>query len=229
MFARFVTVSMLGALTALGTVEATGIDASFDASFGLSIGSSSCQNGYFWYDRLSCCLKNGGESTTPPSGSSCPSNFYWHTTENCCVPTSSDPIQQMPSSCPDLSIWDILTWSCKPLSPPTPTTCGSGFWWGALNTCVSIGGTGYTPPSGYSCPDEWTLHPAVTTGSGTLENNAASQAEAEAILPLRTILVTTVANVMSRYTNALRFALAPMRLAPSLVRLSMNALTLVQS
>ncbi|KAG9079261.1 hypothetical protein FS749_008662 [Ceratobasidium sp. UAMH 11750] len=146
MFTRFTALSVLGALATLGTAE---------ASLSTRNSSKSCQNNYFWYDRLGCCLKNGGESTTPPSGSSCPSNLYWHTTEKCCVPKSSDTSKQIPSSCPNGSNWDTLTWCCKSSTPPSTTTCGAGFWWGALNMCVSIGGTGDKPPSGYSCPDSW--------------------------------------------------------------------------
>ncbi|KAG8754205.1 hypothetical protein FRC12_011271, partial [Ceratobasidium sp. 428] len=128
MFTRFAATSLLGALITLGTVE---------ASLTTRSSSKTCQNNYFWTD------------------SSCPSNFYWHTTEKCCVPKSSSPTQQIPSSCPQDHSWDILTWCCKPSTPPSTTTCGAGFWWGALNMCISVGGTGDKPPSGYSCPDSW--------------------------------------------------------------------------
>jgi len=145
MFSRStIAASVLGALATLGSAEAS-----------LSPRTSKqCQSNYFWYDRLNCCLKNGGESTTSPSGSSCPSNFYWHTTEKCCVPKSSNTVQQVPSGCPNGYSWNILTWSCKS-STPSATTCGTGFWWQALGSCVSLGNTGSSVPSGYSCPSNW--------------------------------------------------------------------------
>lgn len=140
-----VATSILAALATFGSAEASLTPRN----------SQQCQNNYFWYDRLSCCLKNGGESSSAPSGSSCPSNFYWHNTENCCVPKSSDATQQMPSSCPNGYAWNTLTWSCRSTAVPTTTTCGTGFWWSALNMCVSLGNTNANVPSGYSCPDNW--------------------------------------------------------------------------
>ncbi|CAE6394416.1 unnamed protein product [Rhizoctonia solani] len=137
--------SVLGALAAFGVAEATYSNS----------GSSSCQSGYFWYDRLSCCAKNGGESNTPPSGSSCPDNFYWHTDEKCCVPKSSDTSKQIPSTCPSGSTWSSVSWCCKSNNTPSSTSCGSGFWWSPLNICLSIGVGIDTPPSGYSCPSNW--------------------------------------------------------------------------
>lgn len=147
-FTAATAVSALGALSAFGTVEA-------------SLGSrgnskSSCQSGYFWYDRLSCCLKTGGETTTAPSGSSCPSNLYWHTTEKCCVPKSSDVNQQVPSSCPSGSSWNNISWCCKSTTTSSSTSCSkNNFYWAALNTCVSTGSSNENPPSGYSCPSNW--------------------------------------------------------------------------
>ncbi|CAE6433938.1 unnamed protein product [Rhizoctonia solani] len=142
--------SVLGAITTFGVAEAT-----YSNSYSGSSVSKSCESGYFWYDRLSCCAKNGGESNTPPSGSSCPDNFYWHTDEKCCVPKSSDTSQQIPSTCPSGSTWSSVSWCCKSNNTPSSTSCGSGFWWSPLNICLSIGVGTDSPPSGYSCPSNW--------------------------------------------------------------------------
>ncbi|CAE6423051.1 unnamed protein product [Rhizoctonia solani] len=152
-FTPAAAVSVIGALSAFGIAEATYSNSNSN-SYSNSA-SKSCQNNYFWYDRLGCCLKSGGETTTPPSGNSCPDNFYWHTSEKCCVPKSSDTTKQIPSSCPSGSSWNSLSWCCKSTTTPSSTSCGSGFWWSPLNICLTIGTGHDSPPSGYSCPSNW--------------------------------------------------------------------------
>ncbi|KAF8754262.1 hypothetical protein RHS01_06421 [Rhizoctonia solani] len=193
--------SVLGAITTFGVAEAT-----YSNSYSGSSVSKSCESGYFWYDRLSCCAKNGGESNTPPSGSSCPDNFYWHTDEKCCVPKSSDTSQQIPST----------------------TSCGSGFWWSPLNICLSIGVGTDSPPSGYSCPATGVgfraslaasltspiplllLLRAATAGAGTQESSAAFQARTPQPHPMRpgpmegnVILLCTSVRASARPTSSL--------------------------
>ncbi|KAB5595735.1 Protein priA [Ceratobasidium theobromae] len=167
--------SVIGALSALNAIEASSNQGNYNSN------SKSCDKNYFWYDRLSCCLKSGGETTTPPSGSSCPSNFYWHTSEKCCVPKSSDTTQQIPSTCPSGSSWNTVSWCCKSDNKPSSTSCGSGFWWGALNICLSQGSSNENPPSGSSCPNNWSWlsskscckpnEPTTSTSSPSCNNN----------------------------------------------------------
>ncbi|QRV75269.1 hypothetical protein RhiJN_03284 [Ceratobasidium sp. AG-Ba] len=239
MFIRFTAVSMLGALTALGTVQATTID----ARFGFSFGSSLCQSDHFWYDRLGCCLKNGGESTTPPKGLGHPvlqtstgirrkaavfrsrATLFcrYHRFAPACTFGISSRGRASLSSHPPLQLAAAASGGAHSTRASPLVALGTPL---RPATLVQISGVGcrHCRPASRTSQLRPVLHLAATTGSGTLENNAALQAEAEETPPLRTLLVNTLANVMLRYTNVHRFALALTSLAPSLVRMSTNAL-----
>ncbi|KAH7342048.1 hypothetical protein B0J17DRAFT_715188 [Rhizoctonia solani] len=163
-FTPAAAVSVLGALSAFGVAEATYSNSNSNSYSNSNSGSKSCQNNYFWYDRLGCCLKSGGETTTPPSGNTCPDNFYWHTSEKCCYLlrlwfwwsplnvclTIGKGNASPPSgtSCPTNWSWLSSKSCCKPDQPDTPTTtpsCGNNWNWHPGKQCCVPGENTPTP------------------------------------------------------------------------------------
>ncbi|KAG8979840.1 hypothetical protein FRB94_010853 [Tulasnella sp. JGI-2019a] len=86
-----------------------------------------CSSGHFFYSTKSCCLPNGGPSTTPscPSDRACPSDWYYHTTYSSCVPKNPNPPSTPTCNSGKFTSWDSNDQCCKQPTTPPPTPSGS--------------------------------------------------------------------------------------------------------
>ncbi|KAI0689619.1 hypothetical protein BC835DRAFT_1308295 [Cytidiella melzeri] len=88
-------------------------------------GSSSCESGHFWFDKIGCC-PNGGPKTppaSPPGDTSCPPiGWYWHEGSQHCAPNNPLPPNSPPPQCKSGCGWNPDELKCHPQSPTSPVT-----------------------------------------------------------------------------------------------------------